>query len=107
MLIDDREPAETLALDQVDGVIGGAVAADGDDVALHDIADARREIGDEDRGFDAELVEDVVDALIGIAGAGRDGIGIAGQLFEPRIADGGTNGIHVWIAMADNDGLHG
>ena len=82
VLIDHRQAAEALALDEVDGVVGGAVAADGDDVALHDIADARGEIGDEDRGLDAEFVEDVIDPLIGIAGAGGDGARVAGQLLE-------------------------
>jgi hypothetical protein len=104
--IDDRQAAQAPFLEQMNGVVGSRVGINADDVAFHDIAHPVGEIADENRRLDSELVQDEIDPLIRVPGAGRDHIRGAGDLFEMRVGDGRADRIHVRVFVADDKGVH-
>jgi len=69
LVIHDRQPAELLPLDELQGFIDRGVRADGDDLPLHDVAHLRGEIADEGRRLESELLQDEIDPLIRRAGS--------------------------------------
>ena len=104
--IDDRQAAQPPFLEQMDGIISRRVGLDANHVAFHHIAHAIREIADEHRRLDPELVQHEIDPLVCIAGPGRNDIGSAGDPLEMRVSHGRTNRIHIRVLVADDDGLH-
>ena len=54
-----------------------------------------------------ELFQNESDTFVERAGAGRADTLFAQPFLECGVGHGGTNGIHVRIAVADDDGFHG
>jgi hypothetical protein len=107
VFIHDGKAAQVLVVDQLDGVVNGGIGSHTSAVALHHIADPGEDVAQEDRGFHAKTGEDVINAGVGVAGAGGNDVGHAQELFEPRVSKRGTNGIHVRVLVADDNCLHG
>jgi hypothetical protein len=104
--IDHRQSAHAFLIDQLEGVIDRRIGTNGDDVRLHHVADARREIVDQHRRLDAKFLQHEIDALVGMARTCGEGVRITGETLQFRVSKRGADGIHVGIPVADDDGLH-
>ncbi len=92
--------------DSGEGLVDWLLGSDAHHVPIHHILDARPYARDEQGRFKAEFCERIIDSLVGVATASRAHIVCACRLLELRIANGGTNGIHVWVFVTNYDCLH-
>jgi len=73
------------------------------DILTHDIRNLRGHIRDEPgRGY-AEMTEYEIDPVVGVTTTGRNGLRHAGAAFEFGIAEGGTDGVGIRVAVSDDE----
>ena len=107
VLVDHRQGAQAFGGHESERLGDGLVGVDGDVILDHGIADARGDIRKELRLRDTELFEDEGDPFVERAGAGRMEVARPEAVFQGGVSDGRAHGIHVGIAVADDDGFHG
>ena len=87
-IIHDREAAEAPAVDELDGLVNRRVHVDADDVGLHDVVDARAEIGEERGRVHVESLECEINARVRRPAACGEHVFPAGEALQIRAADG-------------------
>ena len=104
--IHNGETSQIILVNQLDSVVNGGRRFDEDDLGLHHVVNAWREIGDEQRGGEAEFLEDKINPLVGVSTTGSHDIGMTGEVLKFCVTNCCADRIHVWIPMTDDDGLH-
>jgi hypothetical protein len=75
-------------------------------IPLHDILDAGIDIGEENRGLEAEFLKSEIDPLVGVSASGRDDTIHSGCALELRISNSRADRVHIRIAMTYDEGFH-
>ena len=106
-IIHDRQAAQLAEFDELDGFVNRRVHMHAHHVWLHHVMHARAQVAEQHGRLDAETVEREINPRIRRPASGGNHIGPAAEPLEFRAADGRADRIHVWILVADDDGLHG
>lgn len=104
--IEDGKAAEAFISEEGESALDGVVVADEDDVSLHYVFDFRGDVTKELRRLDSEFCESEFDSFVEVAGAACDDVFGAEQTLEFCVSDGGDDGVHVGVFVADDDGFH-
>ncbi len=70
---------------------------------LGQVANAGTHVGDKHRRIDAEAVEREGRLRVNLPGAPGNIVGLVDLVEQPGIADGGRDGVHVGVAVADDE----
>ena len=107
ILVGDGEGADVVLVDELEGLGAGGLWADLEHSAVHDVAQPRRDIAQVEGQRLVEAREDGVDAGVGVAATGRHAGGVAAPHLVIGVGDGGTDGVGIGIAVADDVGWRG
>ena len=100
------QPAKAVFADAGQGLIDRFVATRADHIVFHHVPDPWLHAGDKKRGVESELLQGKINPRVGVATTGGQDVFRARCSLELCVANGGANGVHVGILVADYEGLH-